>query len=517
MSNEFIFYGAGDYAVKKLEEWLLKKLVPVCFADEDESKHYKKIKPFVPLQNEFEIFSLSEALAKYPDSDVYITLDPMTKAYQTVYDYIAKNGVPLERIGSVPEKSNGKQCIFYAAGRRAEINLKHWIHCGVIPVCFADSDERKQNSKISIPPVCVQEEFDILPIKEALDLYPKAFIYITASPNSYQNAYDNLIANGVPKNRIGASAQHCHKIGHYFLINGLSFSACCLSGFAEFLPLNGNIREDVEMYYKYCEQLRNDLNQGKLTTCTGCAELLPGNSNEELKITYLNLATGLPGGATCNSKCCYCNYGQLSSQKFRERTDNVLEILQFFAETNDVNALHYEAGEFTISPYKTEIVKLIKEKKWKGRILTNGFIYLEELKDLLSEKNIKLNVSLDSGKAETFAKIKGVDCFDKVVENLKKYATSGGEIQLKYIVLDGINCEKTDIDGFIGIAKEINATVVISRNNTTTLLPVADAAYTAILYLANRCISENIPYWFDYVTPDYIERLKKDGVYRSQS
>jgi hypothetical protein len=44
MNRPFIFYGAGPYAEANLERWLSEGMEPVCFADKDESKHYKFMK-----------------------------------------------------------------------------------------------------------------------------------------------------------------------------------------------------------------------------------------------------------------------------------------------------------------------------------------------------------------------------------------------------------------------------------------------------------------------------------------
>ena len=514
MYKPFIFYGASRYAELNLETWVSRGIVPVCFADADNSKHFQKISPYMPEQREFTIYSLREALEKYPGSDVYITVDPETEAYNKIHQYIAENGVPPERIGPVPETTNERQCIFYAAGRRAELNLKQWVFGGIVPVCFADSDATKHYKTIGIPPPPVDQVFDILPLHDALVRYPDAFLYITEPPESYQDAYEHLISEGIPAERIGGPPQHCPRIGHYLLINGLFFSACCHSGYAVFLPISDNIKQDVDMYYEYSEKLRSELNEGKLTSCTGCIELQPGRSDEELKITSVNLATGLPGGSDCNFRCIYCNYGSFSAQKFRARDDNILEILKFLDANGDVDILHYEAGEIAVSPDKHEIIKLIMDKKWKGRILSNASVYLEDLRDLLSEGRIGLNVSLDSGTAETFERVKGINCFNKVVDNLTKYSSSGGEIQLKYIVLDGMNCENADIDGFVAIAKNIKAEVVISRDNTRSLQKMPDKEYSAVLRLAKQCISLDLPYTFEYVSADYRDKLVKDGIYR---
>ena len=487
----------------------------MCFSDGDPKKHGQKIRPYEPEQREFDILSLSEALQRCPEADVFITLDPLTEAYRSVFRFIRENGVPEERIGPVPDAPVGRPCIFYAAGRRAEINLKQWVFNGIIPVCFADSDAKKHHKTISFPPSGTDKVFDILPLQKALEQYPEARVVITVSPDEYDGAYEELTANGIPAERIGLRPQHCGRIGHYLLLGGMFFSACCHSGYAVFLPTHKNIREDMEEYYAYCETLRRDLNEGRLTSCTGCIELKPGKSEEELKLSTVNLATGLPGGANCNFKCCYCNYGSFSAQKFREREDNVLDILKYFSETGEVNLLHYEAGELTISPYKQEILKLIEDNNWKARILSNGFVYVEEIKNLLAGGRVTLNVSLDSGTPATFQRVKGVDGFDRVVENLEHYAQAGRGLQLKYIVLTGINCGESDVDGFIDIADRVSAKVIISRDNTRSLREMPAEEYAAVVRLARHCIDRGIPFSYDYVSAEYRAKLEEDGIYRA--
>ena len=511
--ESFIFYGAGKYAQKNLDVWLTKDLIPVCFADADKSKHCKKIRPQVPAKYAFDVLPFGKALELYPDADIYVTINAeiAPELYRDVCNYIVSQGVLPERVSTVPEISTGKQCIFYGAGQYASINLRRWVSNGIVPVCFVDSNEQKHYTKMCMPPINMEYEFEILPVHEALERYPEAFLYITTNPKSYDEVYDYLIAEGVPAERIGAPSQHCQLIGHRFVINDRSFRICD-TGYSDVLSTTGNIKDDVEKYYAYCEQLRKDLNKGKLTTCTGCNYLHLGRSDERLKITRINLESGLPGGEKCCFRCCYCAHGMNYTRKLREQCNNVLEIMQFFRNTEDIEFVQYSAAEISISPYKREILKLMEEKKYKGRINTNAFCYVEELKNLLSEKNLFINVSIDSGTPETFAKIKSVDGFKRVVENLEKYASANGKIELKYIVLDGINCGKADLDGFISIAKKINAHVIISCDHTTPHLPMSDIQHKAILYLVKQCISLNMPYSFLLNKKD-IDRLKKEGVH----
>ena len=65
-------------------------------------------------------------------------------------------------------------------------------------------------------------------------------------------------------------------------------------------------------------------------------------------------------------------------------------------------------------------------------------------------------VSPDCGNRDLYKKIKRVDAFDKVVENLKKYTQvqpSNSNVQLKYIVIPTLNDNFDDLKEFIDLAK----------------------------------------------------------------
>jgi len=72
--------------------------------------------------------------------------------------------------------------------------------------------------------------------------------------------------------------------------------------------------------------------------------------------------------------------------------------------------------------------------------------------------------SLDAGTAETYAKIHGVDLFDKVCYNLEQYARHG-LVELKYIILPNINDNENDIFGFLSLCERIkNTDIAVSRD-----------------------------------------------------
>jgi molybdenum cofactor biosynthesis enzyme MoaA len=87
--------------------------------------------------------------------------------------------------------------------------------------------------------------------------------------------------------------------------------------------------------------------------------------------------------------------------------------------------------------------------------------------DLLKDGLTQIITDLSAGTAETFKKIKGVDCFDKVLGNLGQYASSGGNVSVKYILFKGINDNIEEIEKFIDIAVRLKVSVLLSKNFVT--------------------------------------------------
>lgn len=348
--------------------------------------------------------------------------------------------------------------IFYGAGSCAEASLPRWITMGLEPVCFVDSDKRKHHKKL----VSGDYEVEILPLEEAMTLYPDYKIAIT-STYTYFEIYNSLLEYGIPGERFLKynEPKWCQLIGKRIVVEELAYKICCEKN-AVRLPLNRDISETLEEYKNYCSQLNNALKEGLFTTCEDCHVLQSGYSDIITEVNELIISSGLLGSDICNFRCCYC-YGGKGLKK-TEHENNVYEILKSIDECVNLEAVDYAGGEITVSPLRHDILKLWKKKKWKGPINTNAAIYNQDIADLLNEKLITVQSSLDAGTKETFNQIKGVDCFDKVKETLTRYSSTGGKVFIKYIILKGINDNAAEIEGFIEFAAQIKADVVFSRD-----------------------------------------------------
>ena len=413
--------------------------------------------------------------------------------------------------------------IYYGAGAYAEANIAQWLSAGCVPACFADADSNKHYSFVDAP---TGEKFKILPLHEALDLYPEADIALSVSRTSYTSVVDDLYSRGIPHSRMSdpmgskGSASHCKLIGRYFNYTGVSFATCC-EPMREVLASVGDIEEDIAHYRLYCEQLNARLRDGILTSCAGCYRLETGADEDELAIDSICLSTGLLGGDSCNFKCSYCDFANndwVDCNK-GDRPD-VLSLIKYISDKMSIKRLDYASGEITVSEYRDEIFRIWKKMHWKGYILTNAAVYSKGIDELLRSGLVKVNISLDAGNAATFVKVKGVDCYQKVVRNVERYAQSAqaGQIQLKFIVIEGVNDNPENIDSFVELARKCNAEVVISllfRASSESHTTQSSAnVYSAVKRLAKASAQEGVDFSLklNSIFPNDFDSWEKEGL-----
>ena len=106
-------------------------------------------------------------------------------------------------------------------------------------------------------------------------------------------------------------------------------------------------------------------------------------------------------------------------------------------------------------------------------------------------------MSIDAGTRETYQKIKGHDFFDKVITNLKKYSESEGDVSLKFIILEGINDNKEEIDGFIKIAKGIARYIIISNDSYQIRNMMSAKDFGMLKYFIQECKKQRLQFYLD--------------------
>ncbi len=217
-----------------------------------------------------------------------------------------------------------------------------------------------------------------------------------------------------------------------------------------------------EIRKKYIKRINSFFHKRTIPgCCKRCSELNSYISKEPVP-EFDNIVNRLyfHNNMSCNAKCIYCCYG------WRKRGYNykVLPLVKSLIENNllDKNASVYmSGGEITIYPEFEDLLYTLSDYlDSKIEILTSGIKYCKSIEDALSKNKCMIIVSPDCGDKDTYKKIKQVDAFDALYNNLKLYSeacnSSKENILLKYIIVDNINDNNTEIEKFIKMAYELN-------------------------------------------------------------
>lgn len=166
--------------------------------------------------------------------------------------------------------------------------------------------------------------------------------------------------------------------------------------------------------------------------------------------------------APCQCRCFYCEIDKVfenssAVEKGYEKTFEFLEFVDKFGIIHPNAAWQVSSGEITIHPYRERIFSLVGGHACM--FYTNGFRFDQGIAEILHKNpHARVEISIDSGTAPTWQKVKGVDNFGTVLQNLagyKKAAAGSGQMMMKYIVLPGVNDNDEDFCSVIEIMKRL--------------------------------------------------------------
>jgi molybdenum cofactor biosynthesis enzyme MoaA len=173
----------------------------------------------------------------------------------------------------------------------------------------------------------------------------------------------------------------------------------------------------------------------------------------------------------CNCACFYCSNREETNLKITEKRNQkgAIDVMPMLKKLKKLNLLdeHTEismvGGEPTILKEFPEILKFAIKNKFSVNILSNGILYEKYISKAINEtQNTTLIVSLDCGTKEMFKRIKGIDKYDDVIKNLKKYVKETKEksrnVICKYIILPGVNDNQEEINKWIDQCTSIGIT-----------------------------------------------------------
>ena len=256
-----------------------------------------------------------------------------------------------------------------------------------------------------------------------------------------------------------------------WLPRNLQKPAISLEGSAEEILNNFlNKRNSVIEYLQKEGNNAKRLRECEWSGCERCVFYEKRNWNVGSSIIYVNLSM-YPAPCQCNCSYCIASRKWENTPKVKQAYEKMFEVIELADKKGLISpdaTWQVSSGEITIHPYRDRILSLVKNKN--THFLTNAIIYDEDIARNISEnKNSKINFSIDAGTPQTWEKVKGVGNFNKVFDNIMQYrkaSINANQINLKYIVLPGINDSKEDYEGIVKIMKELGLSVLtISRDS----------------------------------------------------
>lgn len=219
----------------------------------------------------------------------------------------------------------------------------------------------------------------------------------------------------------------------------------------------------------------------------------------------------------CDCSCIYCCEQYLSKRKIvlKSKKSDYYDLLPIIKELYKHNMIdkentdvHFQGGNVSVLDEFEDLVNIFMENGVKRvEIATNGIKYLPIIEQICTKTFVDINISIDAGTRETYKKIKTVDKFNELIENLKKYAKLPLLLRLKYILVRGINDTKEEIENYINLMKEIgikNSELMIDQCDNEFLssgeFRIPQYYYELFDFYKKKCKENDIePHIWEYI------------------
>ena len=397
--------------------------------------------------------------------------------------------------------------IYYGAGQAAEREIETSPNL-LRGVCFIDKDENKHGkTHIGLP---------ILSMDEATNKYGRFNLFVTVARHNKAAVFEYLIGIGIKREEI-INYEETYYYGCCDLEENLIYTetklfACCEGAEGRLRPpelyWKDNIEETILDFLALKERTVETLKKGEKTSCDGCPNLKKyvGTPENKIKLVCHGIA------APCQLSCYYCNAQERYPENKNITQLNALEfarVLKFLESENLISkdaTLVLAEGEPTIHPQLDDFYEAAE--RYRINCSTNGVLFDKRLADLLATGRGSINVSVDSGTEETYRKVKGLDAFNKVWENITNYANTGANVSVKYIFLPE-NCNDNDIIGFVDNATKSGVqSIQLSRNLSDQNANEFEILYAAKMMNLARAAGINIGF------AGYFSKPEADSIYK---
>ena len=211
---------------------------------------------------------------------------------------------------------------------------------------------------------------------------------------------------------------------------------------------------DWDALFEKKSKYREEHRKGNLMpNCVGCVFLEEKEWDQEDYIDFLQFNYWV----ACNSKCTYCY--EVQNRKLFEKIKpyNTVPIIKEMIDKKILRPggeVSFGGGEPTIAPEFEELINLLTKSGFRNmRIHSSGIKFSPAIANAIKKGVLNVVISIDSGCDKTYKKVKNVNAYKKVIDNMKKYAEANqngfGLMTSKYIIIPNINDNRKEIDMWI--------------------------------------------------------------------
>lgn len=276
-------------------------------------------------------------------------------------------------------------------------------------------------------------------------------------------------------------------------------------------PFSGG-KVDMQAYAAHIANCLRRLQEKDDRLCRGCPSLreIPDAQVPDLKIEFKTVSINAHR-YLCNCKCVYC---ELWKHRERGLGYPVLPVLKSLASQQALAAncfFSWGGGEPSILKDFEEASLWVTRRGFWQNVHTNALRFSPAIAFLLQERRGEINISLDSGTAETYQKIKGIDGFAAVTGSLGRYAEAAGDsqaISLKYIIFE-TNNSIPEITRFFDLCvqfgiKRVQFSLDFREVNGSG---PSEKTLLAAAFFASRAAALGLSCTPFFITPKYLEKI----------
>ena len=240
-----------------------------------------------------------------------------------------------------------------------------------------------------------------------------------------------------------------------------SINFCCRippteKGYKKILENYNGELIDWKKFFSIKRKYRNQMKKGQIIPeCKNCIYLQEKEWDNDDYISFINFNNW----TICNEHCVYCWLND--ADRPHQTQYNVFPAIKDMADKGYLRKgghITIAGGEPSVAPEFDDLMKLFIDNDLSSiRVLTNATKYSNVVEKGIEQGRVNIVVSVDSGTRDTFIKVKRYDFYDKVWENVKKYASvqpQSDRVKTKFILIPNVNDTKDEIDAWVSKSVE---------------------------------------------------------------